>query len=238
MTVFAHGFGGGIADTRPLGSGVTGTRVFFTFRGHGGSAPLPVDWSYRDLAADLRAVADAHRATRAVGVSLGAGALCRLAADRPARFERLVFFLPAVLDQPRPAPAGVRFVALAEAVAAQDDARLAAVVELEMPPAEVGSAAARAYVRQRVSALRAPGIGAQLRRLPRLTAVETADALRVVDAPALVIGCEGDPLHPLAVAQRLAAALPDATLHTYPEPGVLWTHRADLRARLTAFLNP
>ena len=36
-TVFAHGLGGGIADTRPLGSGVAGRKVFFQFRGHGRS---------------------------------------------------------------------------------------------------------------------------------------------------------------------------------------------------------
>jgi 3-oxoadipate enol-lactonase len=217
---------------------VSGTRIFFTFRGHGGSAPLPADWTFHDLADDLLAVADAHQATRAVGVSLGAGALCRLVADRPARFERLVFFLPAVLDRPRPALARDRFAALAEALADPDERRLAGVVELEVPRAQVGTAAARAYVRQRVAALRAPGVVEQLRRLPGLTAVESIEALRVVDAPALVVGCEGDPLHPLAAAERLAGALPGATLLSYPEPGILWTHRADLRTRLTAFLNP
>ena len=31
-TAFAHGLTGGIADTRPLGSGVSGRKVFFQFR--------------------------------------------------------------------------------------------------------------------------------------------------------------------------------------------------------------
>ena len=41
VTVFAHGLAAGIADTRPLGSAVAGTRVFFQFRGHGGSDAPP-----------------------------------------------------------------------------------------------------------------------------------------------------------------------------------------------------
>jgi 3-oxoadipate enol-lactonase len=31
--------------------------------------------------------------------------------------------------------------------------------------------------------------------------------------------------------------LPSATLHIYAQPSVLWTNRADLRARICDFLN-
>jgi 3-oxoadipate enol-lactonase len=58
-----------------------------------------------------------------------------------------------------------------------------------------------------------------------------------VTVPALVIGAAGDDLHPATVAERLAAALPRATLHVYDRPGVLWTARADLRARISRFLS-
>ena len=74
------------------------------------SAP-PGPWTYLDLARDLRAVADLTGATRALGVSLGAGALVRLLADNPSRFERVVIFLPASLVAPSP-DAGERFEAL------------------------------------------------------------------------------------------------------------------------------
>ena len=121
--MFAHGLGNGIPETRPLGSGVTGRRVFFQFRGHGRSSAPPGRWTYADLARDLRAVADLSGATRALGVSLGAGALCRLLADDPDRFERVVLFLPAVLDTPRPAPARERLDALLDAIEDGDAAR-------------------------------------------------------------------------------------------------------------------
>jgi hypothetical protein len=52
-----------------------------------------------------------------------------------------------------------------------------------------------------------------------------------------VLGCKGDELHPASVAEELAAALPRATLHVYDKPGVLWTQRADLRARIAGFLS-
>ncbi|HEX7746305.1 MAG TPA: alpha/beta hydrolase, partial [Micromonosporaceae bacterium] len=119
-TVFAHGFAAGIPVTRPLGSAVTGRRVFFQFRGHGRSDTPPGPWTYDDLARDLRAVADLNGATRALGVSLGAGALAALLAQSPQRFERLVFFLPAVVDRPRPPVAEERLTGLLRAVQAAD----------------------------------------------------------------------------------------------------------------------
>jgi pimeloyl-ACP methyl ester carboxylesterase len=80
-------------------------------------------------------------------------------------------------------------------------------------------------------------IAAALRSLPDQTALADAAVLRKVDAPALVLGCHGDPQHPADVAERLAELLPAATLHVYDEPGILWTARADLRARIATFLN-
>lgn len=243
VTLFAHGLAGGIPDTRPLGSGVAGRRVYFAFRGHGASSGSDRAWGYADLAADLRVVADAYGARRAVGVSMGAGALCRLLAAEPGRFDRLVFFLPAVLDEPRSRPARERLNALADAVESGDPAAVAAVVAAEVPPSAAGGSAAMAYVRQRVAALlgagaAAPGgIAGALRAMPDEVAVPDAAALRAVTAPALVLACEGDPQHPEGVAERLAGLLPAASLHVYAEPGVLWTARADLRTRISAFLN-
>ncbi|RKR88807.1 pimeloyl-ACP methyl ester carboxylesterase [Micromonospora pisi] len=237
VTVFAHGLGGGIAVTRPLGSAVSGRRVFFQFRGHGRSDAPDGRWSYADLARDLRAIADLSRATRAVGVSLGAGALTRLLSESPERFDRAVFFLPAVLDQPRPAAARERLTALLEAVESGEAGTVAEAAAAELPPAVRNTPAGWAYLRQRIDQLMRDGLAAGLASLPDEVAVSDAASLGAVTARSLVIGCAGDDLHPLAVAEQLAAALPDATLQVYDRPGVLWTHRADLRARVSQFLN-
>jgi 3-oxoadipate enol-lactonase len=237
VTVFAHGLAGGIAETRPLGSAVTGRKVFFHFRGHGGSASPPGRWTYADLARDLRAVADLYGATRGLGVSLGAAALCRLLADNPGRFDRLVFFLPAVLDRPCPVAAGEQLADLLDALRVGDPARVAEVVAGEVPADLQTTAPARVYLRQRVDQLLRTGLAARLADLPDQPAVADAAALAEVAAAALVIGCRGDDLHPAEVAERLAGYLPGAVLHVYDEPGVLWTQRADLRERIAGFLN-
>jgi 3-oxoadipate enol-lactonase len=237
VTVFAHGLGNGIAETRPLGSGVSGRRVFFQFRGHGRSGAPPGRWTYLDLARDLRAVADLYGATRALGVSLGAGALCRLLADNPGRFEKVVFFLPSVLDQPRPEAARQRLSDLLEAVESGDPAAVAEAVAHEAPPQVRNTPAAWAYLRQRIEQLMRDGLAEGLSELPDQVAVPDRAALAEVTVPALVLGCRGDDLHPAEVAEELAAVLPQATLHLYDRPGVLWTERDDLRERIAGFLN-
>ncbi|MGC5019864.1 alpha/beta fold hydrolase [Micromonospora sp. DT47] len=236
-TVFAHGLGNGIATTRPFGSGVTGRKIFFQFRGHGRSDSPPGPWSYLDLARDLRAVADLGGATRAFGASLGAGALCRLLVESPDRFEKLVFFLPAVLDTPRGPVARQRLTDLLDAVGDGDASALAEVVSLEVPPAVRNTPAGWAYLRQRLDQLLRDGLAPGLADLLEQAPLRDASALAAVTAPALVIGCAGDDLHPAHVAEQLAAALPHATLHVYDRPGVLWSERADLRERISAFLN-
>jgi 3-oxoadipate enol-lactonase len=237
VTVFAHGLAGGIAETRPLGSGVHGRRIFFQFRGHGRSASLPGRWTYLDLARDLRAVADLYGATRALGVSLGAGALCRLLADNPNRFDRAVFFLPAVLDQPRPTRSTERLVDLLAALDSGDATEVAEVVAQEVPAQLRNTPAVWAYLRQRIEQLMRDGLAEGLAELPGQAAITDRAALGEVTAPALVIACRGDDVHPVEVAEQLAAALPNSTLHVYDRPGVVWTERADLRERVAGFLN-
>ncbi|NLU77223.1 alpha/beta hydrolase [Micromonospora sp. HNM0581] len=237
VTVFAHGLAHGIATTRPFGSGVDGRRIFFQFRGHGRSDAPDGPWSYLDLARDLRAIADLGGATRAFGASLGAGALCRLLAESPERFERLVFLLPAALDRPRGPVARARLTELLSAVRSGDASAVAEAVATELPPVARNTPAGWAYLRQRLDHLLRHGLAAGLVELPEQVPLLDAGVLAQVTAPALVIATEGDDLHPVEVAEELAAALPRATLHRYDKPGVLWTERADLRGRISDFLN-
>jgi 3-oxoadipate enol-lactonase len=238
VTVFAHGLAADISGTRPLGSAVTGRRVFFHFRGHGRSDAPPGPWNFGDLAADLRAVADLAGAGRALGVSMGAAALCRLLAETPDRFERAVLYLPAPLDGRRPPAAAARLQRLLAALDTGEAAAIAEAVELELPPSVRNTPAGWGYLRQRVEQLQRDGLAPQLETLWRAPAVADDTALRAVHVPVLVIGCVGDEVHPVAVAERLAGLMPRAALHVYDRPAVLWTNRAELRERISAFLNP
>lgn len=236
-TVFAHGLAGAIPDTRPLGGGVGGRKVFFQFRGHGRSDTSPKPLTYADLANDLRAVADEFGARRALGVSMGAGALARLLAQTPERFERVVFLLPAVLDQPRPPAQMDRIRSLLEAVSDEDAATAATLLASEIPMALRDRPASWRYVRERLDSLFREGLVEALVDLPDAVPLSDRSQLGPVTAPALVIGCRGDAAHPPTVAEELAAALPDATLHIYDQPAIMWTNRADLRTRISEFLN-
>nr|WP_306204037.1 alpha/beta hydrolase [Actinoplanes sp. RD1] len=237
VTVFAHGLAGDIAGTRPLGSAVAGRRVFFQFRGHGRSDAPPGPWRFADLAADLSAVADRAGATRAVGVSMGAGALARLLATDPTRFERVVFYLPAPLDGVRPRIAEERLSRLLAAVESGEAAAVAEAVEGELPPSVRNTPTGWSYLRQRVDQLLRDGLAPELETLWQEPALADPELLKAYQGEALVIGCRGDEVHPVGWAERLAALLPGADLEVYDRPAVLWTHRRELRARISAFLN-
>jgi 3-oxoadipate enol-lactonase len=235
VSVLAHGIGGSVAETRPLGSRLAGTRVLLEFRGHGRSDALPPGWDYDVLAADLRAVADVTGATQAVGLSLGAGALLRLLATEPARFDRLAFVLPAALDATRADGATLRLRRLGTAIDGRDVAAVADLLVDEVP----------AHVRQRRGTsllLRRRALALVERPAPEPLKddrpLHDRAVLRRVTAPALVVGQAGDPLHRLDVAAELAAALPDASLLSLPEGGVFWTAPRDVQTALAEHLTP
>ena len=237
VTVFAHGLGGDIAGTRPLGSAVAGRRVFFHFRGHGRSGAPPGPWSFADLAADLRLIADLNGASQALGVSMGAGALGRLISETPDRFAKVVFYLPAPLDGARPAAAVARVERLLAAVESGEAAVIAEAVEAELPPSVRNTATGWGYLRQRVEQLQREPLASELATLWREPAVADESSLKAFRGRALVLGCVGDEVHPVAWAERLAGLLPGAELFVYDHPAMLWNNRRELRDRISTFLN-
>jgi Predicted hydrolases or acyltransferases (alpha/beta hydrolase superfamily) len=234
-TVFAHGLAGSIETTRPFGSGVRGSRTFFHFRG--GSAAVETPWRYAGLADELRAVADHVGATQALGVSMGAGALCSLLAHTPLRFERLVFVMPAVLDRPRTDDALDRLVEMAQCVDSRDVQSLTVLLLAGEPVAMRHQPAVQLWCRRQAAAMVGTPVSRALRALP--TAVPLADrgVLAAVTAPALVIAQEQDPAHPVWVAEQLAASLPDAHLEVMAPGGIMWRHRALVRDLVGGFLS-
>lgn len=235
-TVFAHGLGSSIKHTRPFGSGVTGRRVFFPFRGHGSSATRDGPWSYAELAAELVDVADRTGATRAVGISLGAGALLRVLAERPDRFERAVMCLPAVIDR-RDDRSGARFARLAELARVDDRAGLARMLLAEQPAAVRAQPPVRVWVRDQVDLLTRPDVVRGLIELPGRRPIEDRAELAGLAVPVLIVAAAGDPAHPVSVAEELAAVLPSARLEVVGAGGLLWKHRAEVRTAISTFLN-
>ncbi|MDO5629289.1 MAG: alpha/beta hydrolase [Mobilicoccus sp.] len=236
-TVFAHGLAGSIATTRPFGTGVPGRRTFLHFRGHGGSDAPDGPWTYDALAEELRAVADHVGATRALGVSLGAGALLALAARTPDRFERLVLVLPAIIDEPREPAALAHFTTLADLVDEQDQDGIAAYFLDEQPADVRESPAVRTWAADQARVLSGTAVARALRLLPHEVPLADRSILAQVDAPVLIIGQEDDATHPVWAARELADALPRAEVEILPPGGVLWGHRARVRELVAPFLS-
>ncbi|GAA4915605.1 pimeloyl-ACP methyl ester carboxylesterase [Stackebrandtia albiflava] len=235
VTVFAHGFGATAADSRPFGGAVGGTRVFYTALAHDGvDAP---GFGHPALAAQLREVADRYAADQAFGVSMGAGALCRLLSRTPDRFRRVVFLLPGVLDEVREPSAHDRLSRLDRLAAAGDHDGVARLLRDELPADVRDTATAREYARRHADTICLPSMRHVPRLLASTPAVESAADLRGVTAEALVLGSRGDDAHPVAVAERLAAHLPRARLHVFDDPAVLWTGRRRLRELVGGFLS-
>jgi pimeloyl-ACP methyl ester carboxylesterase len=236
VTVFAHGLGASIAETRTLASGVPGTRVFLSFRGHGESGHPGTGWSHGALARELRAVADETGATQALGVSMGAGALLRIAAEDPGRFERLVVFLPAAFDQRRGPVAVARAEQVSRLAAGGRVEELAGLLLDEQPAAVRDQPAARAWVWATAERLCAASVAPAAGELVSEPAVSPEELGRV-RVPCLVVGQEHDRAHPVSVARRIASALPDARLEVFPDGAALWLARRRLRALLSGFLG-
>jgi pimeloyl-ACP methyl ester carboxylesterase len=236
-TVFAHGLASSIQTTRPFGSGVRGSRTFMHFRGHGASAVGEAPWTYASLAEDLTAVADHVGATQALGVSMGAGALCSLLAATPGRFERLVLVLPAALDHPLSDDGLNRMVAMAQCVDKSDVERLSALLLEAEPVCARTRTDVKIWCQRQAVAMAGTPVSQALRALPTQAPLVERAVLGEVSAPALVIAQVQDPLHPVWVAEQIAALLPAARLEIMGPGGLMWRHRALMRDLIGGFLS-
>lgn len=190
--------------------------VMYDARGHGESAAPedPDAYGYSDLCADLAAVMDEHSIDRAAlaGVSMGAHTALRFALEHPDRVSALVVITPGY-DGSLPDGEGP-WDRMADAL---EDGGVEGFVS-EWGAKDVTERfrdAALDAARQRLSMHRDLGAVARaLRVVPRSAPFDGIDGLRDVQAPALVVGSrdEADPMHPLAVAESYAEALPEGRL--------------------------
>jgi 3-oxoadipate enol-lactonase len=222
VTVVAHGITSSSEEISFFATQAPGARVLFDFRGHGRSESPPQDagYDYPAMRRDLEFVADRFGATRAFGVSLGAGAILNLLADRPDRFERIALFIPARIDAATKA-AAERYPPLAhllETKTLEEVADLALAAPESQPLFHVRPQW-KQFVRGRIMRMNSTGIPRALRAsIDGAQPLEDPSVLSRVTAPVLILAHEGDPIHPAEVATRLAELLPNATLRMWPEP--------------------
>ena len=189
--------------------------VAYDARGHGESAApeQPDAYEYSDLCADLGSVMDEFETERAAlaGVSMGAHTALRFALEHPERVSALIVITPGYDGE---AAETGRWDDMADALDAGGiDGFLESWGARDV--AERYRDAALENARQRLSLHADLGAVARaLRVVPRSTAFDGLEALRGVEAPALVVGSrdEADPMHPLALAERYAEELPNGRL--------------------------
>lgn len=237
-TLFVHGLAGSISTTRPYATAVPGRRTFMHLRGHGRSVAPSGPFGYADLAAEVWSVADRPdvRADRALGVSMGAGAILAGLARDPDRFDRVVLVLPAAIDRPRSDASMRALETLAARVESGDVEAVTEHLVQDQPVAVRDDPAVRTWARGQAGQLLTSGVATALRTLPQQVPVPDRSLLARVRCPVLVLAQEGDDTHPVAVAEELAAALPGAVLRVSGSGGIMWADRRETRDLVGTFL--
>ena len=193
--------------------------VAYDARGHGRSAPAaePSAYGYEQLARDLVAVLDGLGLERAIlaGSSMGAHTALRAALTAPERVIALGLITPAY----EPSATGATpelgdWRALAEGLRRDGVEGFVAAYDFSAVPERWRETVER-VIRQRLSAHEHPrAVADALEVVPRSRPFATMAELAAVEVPAVVVASrdDADPGHPLALAERYAAALPGAQL--------------------------
>jgi non-heme chloroperoxidase len=207
-----------------------------TQRGHGDSDKPQCCYAPEDFAADVDAFMDALGLEEAtvVGASTGALFAQRAALTNPRRVSRLVLVGAQT-------PANEAVMGLVEEVRALEDP----------VPSEFVGAFQESTIHQPVPQEFLDTVVSESLKLPARVwrdyleqAVLSIDRdyvleLREIDVPTLILWGEQDPLFPREEQERLAAAIPGATLTAYPESGhaVHWERPEWTVRDLEAFMS-
>ncbi len=236
VTVVAHGLTNNCRELAALTPMIPGTKVRFDFRGHGRSSAPETGYRFADFARDLDAVASEFGATRAVGTSLGAGAIANLVSREPGRFDRMLWLLPAGLDLP------FGFKERYQELAAQLDGTtpeeaLDAIVSDPERVAAYLQAPWKLEIDKVMWDHSYPeGVARSIREVIEDWPVSDRELLRAVTAPTMLLCIEGDEIHPAELGRILHDLLPRSELLLFEDEMALFQAIPELVQRVGAFL--
>jgi pimeloyl-ACP methyl ester carboxylesterase len=241
--IFQHGLGGDLVAVLAVYCGAAGVRLInMDFRGHGETRPVGDEAKLRIecLADDLVTLLDHLEIERAVigGISLGAAVSVNLALRHPERVLGLVLSRPAWIDHPLPENVWL-FTTIAEllrTVGAKEGLERFhrtdeyAAMERDSPDC------AKSLIGQ-FEQPRAEECAARLARLVVDTPCPDRALYKTIKVPTLVLGNQQDPIHPLELAQSLAALIPGCEFcEITPKSVNVDQHAADVKKAIDGFL--
>jgi pimeloyl-ACP methyl ester carboxylesterase len=229
--VFSHG----LTDNRQQGPRLLAPLldafrlIAFDQRGHGDSTPVtdPGRYDATEMAADIAAVMDALQVPSAVlaGESMGAATALLFAMHRPERVRKLLLIAPALGDSPNP---GREIVKQLGRNLATDQARedaIAAASLNEWPQAglsrEAMSCIAGYYRSHQPSSM-----AVACEAVADWVILHSIDELAGLRVPVHILAWDGDPVHPVPLAEAMADALPNARLTVLPSSTILFNDMA------------
>jgi pimeloyl-ACP methyl ester carboxylesterase len=241
---FQHGMGAEVRQPlSSIGNLADWRTIAMDSRGHGQTeASLePPRISFAQFADDLAMLLDSLCIPRAVvgGISMGAGVALAFALAHPERVAGLILVRPAWLD--RPFPKNLRWFPLAADLlqrysseeAAQRFAQSPEFSELRAASKPAAESLLGQFCRPR--ARERAGI---LAGMPASVPVSSLTQCQELRVPVLVVVNARDPVHPDALGEQLAAAIPHATLSRITSKAESETlHQADLARTLNDFLE-
>jgi pimeloyl-ACP methyl ester carboxylesterase len=240
--VFSHGLTDNRQQGRRLLAPLLGAFRLITFdqRGHGDSTPLtdPALYDSHAMAADIAAVMDALQVPRAVvaGESMGSATALLCALRWPERVEKLLLIAPAFGDSPNPGGNIIKQLGrhLSTAKAREDYISSASHGEWE----EAGfSSEAMACMAGYYRSHHPASIGVACETVADWKILHTLDELAELRVPVHILAWDGDPVHPVPLAQAMADVIPAARLTVIPSAVTLFNDMELAGRTFAAFLT-
>jgi len=239
--IFAHGLTSHHRMTRlelePLAA--SHQVILFDQRGHGASTPVtdPALYSPERMAGDLRAVLDALGVERAVvgGESMGAATALAFALAHPHRVDALLLTAPAFGDSPN--PDSQRMLDMGMSLAQLGMAEFLSVAAVRQRAQFNWAPELVQFVADLFSAHDADSLATALQTVPLWRPFTDLSPLAALQCRTCIVAWEGDPVHPIELARRMAAALPRATLQTMAPLPALFLDPPEIGRRYARYLE-
>jgi pimeloyl-ACP methyl ester carboxylesterase len=224
---FSHGLTDNRQQGRHLLAPLLGAFRLVTFdqRGHGDSSPVtdPSRYDPQAMAADIAAVMDALQVPRAVvaGESMGAATALLYAMRWPERVEKLLLIAPAFGDVPNPRRDIIKQLGRHLSTAQARENYISSASHGEWKEAGFSPeamACMAGYYRSHQPA----SMSVACETVADWVILNSIDKLAELQVPVHILAWDGDPVHPVPLAQAMADIVPDARLTVLPLAATLF----------------